>query len=96
MGRDDRPDVDRAVDWTERFLSEAFASGDLSAATYRRLLTRLEVRRVHVQPPVPVTVGAPESGSPPSDPADARVSAGPSSFGPRPPTPAGRQGAGTT
>ena len=50
MGRDDRPDVDRAVDWTERFLSEAFASGELSAATYRRLLTRLEARRERPQP----------------------------------------------
>ena len=64
MGRDDRPDVDRAVDWTERFLSEAFASGDLSAATYRRLLTRLEVRRERAQPRVPVTTGAQRAGVP--------------------------------
>ena len=64
MGRDDRPDVDRAVDWTERFLSEAFASGDLSAATYRRLLTRLEVRRERPQPRVPVTTGAQRAGVP--------------------------------
>ena len=68
MGRGDRPDVDRAVDWTERFLSEAFASGDLSAATYRRLLTRLEVRRERPQPKVPVATGAQKAGAPPPIP----------------------------
>jgi hypothetical protein len=59
MDRDDRRDVDGQVDWTKRFLTEAFASGEIDAGTYRRLLTRLAAARAEAK--VPVTTGGPRT-----------------------------------